>query len=76
VLGPLTAAAVGVAIGLQGLDLAVLIVLGAMPTAINAVMLAVEFGGDAETVGDAVVAGTALSLLSLPIVLALTGHLA
>jgi malate permease and related proteins len=75
-LGPLTAAAVGAAVGLQGLDLAVLVVLGAMPTAINAVMLAVEFGGDAEQVGDAVVAGTALSLLSLPVVLALAGRLA
>jgi malate permease and related proteins len=75
-LGPVTAAAVGAAVGLQGLDLAVLVVLGAMPTAINAVMLAVEFGGDAEQVGDAVVAGTALSLLSLPVVLALAGRLA
>jgi malate permease and related proteins len=75
-LGPLVAAGVGMAVGLHGLDLAVLVVLGAMPTAINAVMLAVEFGGDADQVGDAVVAGTALSLLSLPIVLALTRHLA
>jgi malate permease and related proteins len=74
-LGPALAAAVGAAVGLRGLDLAVLVVLGAMPTAINAVMLAVEFGGDAEQVGDAVVAGTALSLLTLPIVLALTGPL-
>jgi malate permease and related proteins len=75
VLGPATAAAVGAALGLRGLDLAVLVVLGAMPTAINAVMLAVEFGGDVDQVGDAVVAGTALSLVSLPIVLAIAGRL-
>jgi malate permease and related proteins len=75
VLGPATAAAVGAALGLRGLDLAVLVVLGAMPTAINAVMLAVEFGGDVDQVSDAVVAGTALSLVSLPIVLALAGRL-
>ncbi|MBW6454971.1 MAG: AEC family transporter [Trueperaceae bacterium] len=69
-LGPLVAAAVGAAVGLGGLDLAVLIVLGAMPTAINAAMLAVEFGGEAEQVGEAVVTGTAMALLTLPVVLA------
>ena len=74
-LGPLVAAGVGAAVGLGGLDLAVLIVLGAMPTAINAAMLAVEFGGEAELVGEAVVTGTAMALLTLPVVLALTGAL-
>ncbi|MFU8887727.1 MAG: AEC family transporter [Trueperaceae bacterium] len=69
-LGPLVAAAVGAAVGLGGLDLAVLVVLGAMPTAINAAMLAVEFGGEAEQVGEAVVTGTAMALLTLPVVLA------
>jgi malate permease and related proteins len=75
-LGPLVAAAVGAAVGLGGLDLAVLVVLGAMPTAINAAMLAVEFGGEAEQVGEAVVTGTALSLLTLPVVLAFARALA
>jgi len=75
-LGPLVAAAVGVAVGLGGLDLAVLIVLGAMPTAINAAMLAVEFGGEAEQVGEAVVTGTAMALLTLPLVLAFARALA
>lgn len=69
-LGPVVAAAVGAALGLAGLDLAVLVVLGAMPTAINAAMLAVEFGGEAEQVGEAVVVGTALAVLTLPLVLA------
>ncbi|MDA0700303.1 MAG: AEC family transporter [bacterium] len=76
VLGPAVAAAVGFALGLRGLDLAVLITLGAMPTAINAAMLAVEFGGEADQVSDAVVAGTALALLTLPVVLAFAIHLA
>jgi predicted permease len=74
-LGPLVAAAVGAAVGLGGLDLAVLIVLGAMPTAINAAMLAVEFGGEAEQVGEAVVTGTAMALLTLPVVLAFAAAL-
>ncbi len=69
-LGPVVAAAVGAALGLRGLDLAILVVLGAMPTAINAAMLAVEFGGEAEQVGEAVVVGTALAVLTLPLVLA------
>jgi malate permease and related proteins len=69
-VGPVVAAAVGAALGLTGLDLAVLVVLGGMPTAINAAMLAVEFGGEAEQVGEAVVVGTALALVTLPLVLA------
>lgn len=75
-LGPLAAAGVGTAVGLAGLDLAVLILLGAMPTAINAAMLAVEFGGEAEQVGEAVVTGTAMALLTLPAVLAFSRALA
>lgn len=74
-LGPAVAALVGAALGLGGLDLAVLIVLGAMPTAINAAMLAVEFGGEADQVGEAVVMGTAAALVTLPLVLALTAPL-
>ncbi len=74
-LGPIVAAAVGLAVGLRGLDLAVLTTLGAMPTAINAAMLAVEFGGEADLVSEAVVTGTALSLLTLPIVLAWAARL-
>ncbi len=73
--GPLLAAAAGTLVGLSGLDLAVLLVMGAMPTAVNAAMLAVEFGGDAELVGDAVVVGTALALATLPVVLALASRL-
>jgi malate permease and related proteins len=73
--GPLVAAAAGLLVGLTGLELAVLVVLGAMPTAINVAMLAVEFGGDAELVGDAVVVGTVLALATLPVVLALATRL-
>ncbi len=73
--GPLLAAAVGLLVGLQGLDLMVLVLIGAMPTAVNAAMLAVEFDGDAALVGDAVVAGTALALATLPVVLTLVQRL-
>lgn len=73
--GPVLAAAVGLLVGLRGLDLAVLVLIGAMPTAVNAAMLAVEFDGDAALVGDAVVAGTALALATLPVVLTLVQRL-
>lgn len=73
--GPVLAAAAGTLVGLTGLDLAVLVVLGAMPTAVNVAMLAVEFGGDADLVGDAVVVGTALALATLPVVLAVASRL-
>lgn len=74
-LGPVLAAAIGLLVGLQGLDLAVLVLIGAMPTAVNAAMLAVEFDGGATLVGDAVVVGTALALATLPIVLTLVQRL-
>lgn len=74
--GPAVAAVLGLAFGLSGVDLAVLVVLGGMPTAINAAMLAVEFGGDAEFVGEVVVTGTAAALLTLPLVLAVAAWLA
>lgn len=66
---------VGRAVGLEGLDLAVLTLLAGMPTAINLAMLAVEFRGDADLVGRAVVLGTAASLLTLPLVLTLVAPL-
>lgn len=68
-LSPLLGAAIGLLLGLSGLDLAVFVVLAAMPTAVNTVLLAVEFGGDTVQVGATVVLATACSLLTLPLVL-------
>ena len=69
--GPIVAAVAGRLVGLAGLDLAVLVTFGAMPTAVNTAMLAIEFEGDTAQVGDTVVVGTALALLTLPVVLTL-----
>jgi malate permease and related proteins len=69
--GPLVAGLAGRLVGLTGLDLAVLVTFGAMPTAVNTAMLAIEFEGDTAQVGDTVVVGTALALLTLPVVLTL-----
>jgi hypothetical protein len=69
-IGPALAAACGTLVGLDGLDLAVLILIGGMPTAVNVAMLAIEFQGEAEQASATVVAGTALSLATLPVLLA------
>lgn len=66
---PLVGAGVGLALGLTGLDLAVFVTLAAMPTAVNTVMLALEFGGDTVQVGATVVIATAGALVTLPLVL-------
>lgn len=52
----------------------VLILLSAMPVAVNTLLLSIEFGGDAERAGNAVVASTVLSFATLPLVLTLIPH--
>ena len=68
-VGPAVAYLVALAIGLEGLDLAVLVVMGSMPTAINTAILAAEFGGDVDLVAQTVILGTFASLLTIPTVL-------
>ena len=74
-VAPLLAASVGWTFGLRGVDLAALTLLGAMPTAVNAVMLTLEFGGDARQVSDTVALGTLSALVTLPLVLTVIGRL-
>jgi malate permease and related proteins len=62
VMGPLVAYAVGLAIGLRGLDLSVLVLMAAMPTAVTMFVLAVEVRGDYEGIARTVVATTLGSL--------------
>jgi malate permease and related proteins len=76
VAAPFIAYGVGTLLGLRGIDLASLVLVAAMPTAINVGLLAAEYGGDAAQVGRTVLLGTAASLVTLPIVLTLLGPLA
>jgi predicted permease len=71
-VAPLLAFAVARLLGLEGTDVAVLVLIGAMPTAINTTIVAIEFGGDLDFIGDTVVTGTLLSVVTIPIVLAFT----
>ncbi len=54
---------------LPQLDLKVVVLQSAMPVAINAVVLATEFGGDAAKVSRSVVASTFFALVTLPFIL-------
>jgi predicted permease len=68
-LAPLIAYLVGQLIGLRGLDLQVLVLQSAMPTAVNAVVMVAEFGGDPRYVARAIVFSTLVSFFTLPLFL-------
>lgn len=69
VLAPAIAFTVGFFIGLQGQDLQVLVLQGAMPTAVNTFIWVMEFGGDADLVARTIVLSTLLSFATLPTIL-------
>ncbi|MEM1311429.1 MAG: AEC family transporter [Cyanobacteria bacterium P01_H01_bin.153] len=66
VLAPAIAFPIGSAIGLQGQELQVLVLQGAMPTAVNTFIWVTEFGGDSDLVARAIVLSTLLSFITLP----------
>ncbi|ERN42021.1 putative permease [Rubidibacter lacunae KORDI 51-2] len=68
-VGPAIAFGIGRLLRLEGLDLQVLVLQCAMPSAVNTVVWAAEFGGDAGRVARTVVVSTVLALVTLPLVL-------
>lgn len=60
---------VGVILGLTGLDLQVLVMQGAMPTAVNTLVWVTEFGGDPPRVAKTIIVSTLMSFLTIPLVL-------
>lgn len=66
---PAIAYCVGRILGLKGLDLQVLVLQGAMPTAVSSLVYVAEFGGDAPRVARTIVVSTLLSFLTLPLML-------
>ncbi|MDJ0845625.1 AEC family transporter [Crocosphaera sp.] len=68
-LAPLIALFVGKLINLPPLDLQVFILQSAMPTAVNTIVLATEFGGESLKVARTIVVTTLLSFWTLPLVL-------
>jgi len=69
--GPLLAYLAALALGLNGADLVVLVLISGMPAAVNTYLMAAEFGGDAERTARVVVLSTLLSFFTLPLVLGL-----
>lgn len=71
IVAPIITYGVGIGLGLTGLDLQVLVLQSAMPTAVNAFVLSTEFGGDAPRVARTIVVSTLFSFVTLPLVLGL-----
>ncbi|MEM9271732.1 MAG: AEC family transporter [Cyanobacteria bacterium P01_F01_bin.143] len=68
-VAPAIAYTVGNILHLKGLDLQVLVLQSAMPTAVSSLVLVHEFGGDQDFTARAIVTSTLLSFISIPLIL-------
>ncbi len=68
-IAPAIAYLVGTFLHLTGLDLQVLVLQSAMPTAVNSLVLVSEFGGDKDFTARVIVTSTLLSFVSIPLIL-------
>ena len=59
------------ALGFSGILLALPVVVGAMPVAVNSAILAEAYGGDSETASSLVAISTLVSLVSIPLLASL-----
>ena len=69
IVAPSIAYGVGRFLQLASVDLQVLVIQSAMPTAVNSLIIVSEFGGDKDLVARAIVTSTLMSFVTLPIVL-------
>ena len=69
VIAPTIAYGIGRLLQLETLNLQVLVLQSAMPTAVNSFIIVSEFGGDRDLVARAIVTSTLMSFITLPIVL-------
>lgn len=69
-IAPAIAYGIGRLLQLETLNLQVLILQSAMPTAVNSFVIVSEFGGDRDLVAKAIVTSTIMSFVTLPLVLA------
>ncbi|MEL7083559.1 MAG: AEC family transporter [Cyanobacteria bacterium J06597_1] len=68
-VAPSMAYGIGRCLGLEGLDLQVLVLQAAMPVAVNSLIWVTELGGDRVRVARTIVLSTLLSFATLPLVL-------
>ena len=71
IVAPAIAYFIGRLLQLETLDLQVLVLQSAMPTAVNSYIIVSEFGGDKDLVARAIVTSTLMSFITLPIILLL-----
>lgn len=69
VCAPVVAYIVGTLLQLETLNLQILVLESAMPTAVNSFVIVSEFGGDKDLVAKAIVTSTLFSFITLPILL-------
>lgn len=69
IIAPLIAFGIGRSLQLSGLELQVLVIQSAMPTAVNTLIWVSEFGGEPPRVARSIISSTLLSLGTLPILL-------
>ncbi len=72
-VAPIIAALVGFVMGLERLDIQVLVLQSATPIAVNAFLMAGEFGGDGPRAARAVVVSSVLAFATVPLVLLTIG---
>ena len=72
-IGPVAAYSAGRIAGLDSLALKVLVLQCCTPTAVNALLVAAEFGGDARKAARIVVLTSLISVVTIPIVMAIMG---
>ncbi|MBE9222947.1 AEC family transporter [Cyanobacterium stanieri LEGE 03274] len=68
-VAPAIALGIGHIIGLEGIDLKVLVLQTAMPTAVNTLVMVKEFGGNATIVAQTIIISTVMSFITLPLVI-------
>ncbi len=68
-IAPMIAYLIGRLLQLEILNLQILVLQSAMPTAVNSLILVSEFGGDKDLVAKAIVTSTLMSFITLPTVL-------
>jgi len=69
VVAPIIAYFIGTILQLETLNLQILVLESAMPTAVNSLVIVSEFGGDKDLVARAIVTSTLMSFITLPILL-------
>ena len=68
-IAPTIAYGVGTVLHLASLDLQVLVLQSAMPTAVNSLILVTEFGGDRTFIARSIITSTLLSFVTIPLIL-------